>query len=93
MARQFGEGRGGAAAFEVAGQVVVRASAVGRIGQLLEHGEGAALRRAGVRVTVVRPSDRESVLGRGVDMLDPYRAAASLRQGEWDAATVGQPPR
>ncbi|MEI2732262.1 MAG: patatin-like phospholipase family protein [Dermatophilaceae bacterium] len=56
-------------------------------------GQVAALRRAGVRVTVVRPSDRESVLGRGVDMLDPYRAAASLRQGEWDAATVGQPPR
>lgn len=55
-------------------------------GELAAH--VAALRLAGARVTLIRPSDGESVLGRGVDMLDPHRAAAAMRQGERDGAAA-----
>lgn len=48
----------------------------------------AALRAAGVRVSLAQPTDGGSVLGRGIEVLDPHRAAAALRQGERDAAAV-----
>ena len=48
VARGFGEGGRGAAAFEVVGEVVVRDGAVAGIGQLLAEREGAALLRDGL---------------------------------------------